>query len=269
MHTLEALELYSQFHPRWFEGPDAYAPTSEYVDVVNALLPQDWTIERQGLWYFAHPPEKSGPKGEQPEHGWKLHVSVSTNESTRALGAALRALREEAAPFKFLLDCRITSFANGKLWPRGSSGKFLAVYPRDVEQFRRLGERLAENLAGFSGPYILSDRRWPGSASLYYRYGGFRLRSRLQADGLRRPVIQSPTGEMELDLRMPYWTPPVWATDPFPAEEKATTAKQQAFGDGRFTIESALSFSNRGGVYKGRDRQDGPDGCAQRSPPLC
>ncbi len=251
MHSLEALELYTQFHPRWFEGVGNYVPESEYIDAVSEVIPDFWQLTRNGLWYSANPPGIT-----LPEHGWKLHISVSSRDSVAALRKAAPVLKDEAAAFKFLLDRRITSLVNGKLWPRGSSGKFITIFPATLEQFFRLGSRLSQELASFIGPYILSDRRWPGSMSVYYRYGGFVSRTTIQADGTRRHVLVCPNGETVPDVRVPYWNPPEWARDPFP-EEKQPTSITRALSDGRFSIKSALSFSNRGGVYKAIDNETG------------
>lgn len=217
------------------------------------MLPRSWDLRRAGLWYFAGPPGAA-----LPEHGWKLHVSATSAQSVAALRCAVPILKEEAASFKFLLDRRITSLVNGKLWPRGSSGKFITIYPATLEQFHRLGDRLSRELDSFAGPYILSDKRWPGSQSVYYRYGGFVSRAVLQADGTRRHVLTLSNGEVEPDARVPYWNPPQWVSDPFPAGEESKGGARDLC-DGRFSIRSALSFSNRGGVYKGFDNQTGRD----------
>lgn len=251
MHSLEAIEFYARYHPRWFESVQHYAPGREYSDVYSKVIPSCWELERNGLWYCANPPGAM-----LPEQGWKLHISVCTKDSVAALKKALPILLEEVASFKFLLDPSTTSLANGKLWPRSSSGKFVTIYPTSLEQFYRLGHRLSEELHSFVGPYILSDRRWPGSMSVYYRYGGISPRTVLQIDGSRRHVISSPDDEFVPDVRTPYWSPPAWVSDPFPADERYERTGLTLDG-GRFLITSALSFSNRGGVYKGLDHQTG------------
>ena len=251
MHSLEAIEFYSQFHARWFESVQSYTPGHEYISACTEIIPGSWGVQRDGLWYSVWPPEVT-----LPNHGWKLHISACTKELVAVLHKALPILADEAVPFKFLLDMRITSLANGKLWPRGSSGKFVTVYPLTLKQFYQLGSRLSEVLVPFTGPYILSDRRWPGSNSVYYRYGGFRSHSQLQVDGTRKQVIASPNGALVSDERAPFWNPPDWVTDPFP-EEKRRESSGGALDDGRFSVVSAISFSNRGGVYKGVDMHTG------------
>lgn len=250
MHSLEAVEFYTQLHPRWFESIQRYTPGREHLDELERILPHDWSVQRSNTWYFASPPAAN-----MPAQGWKLHISVSTADSVDALRRALVVLRDERASFKVIVDRRVTAWINGKLWPRGASGKFITIYPNSLAHFHRLGARLSEALRAFAGPYILSDRRWPGSRTVHYRYGGFVAHSRLRPDGTRVTLIATPSGELKPDRRSPFWDPPAWVEDPFPPE--ATPASASARLDGRFEVTGALGFSNRGGVYKAIDHDTG------------
>lgn len=253
MHSLEAIELYAQFHPQCFESVRQYKPSHDYTDIYSKIIPGEWQLQRNGFWFFAAPPQII-----LPDQGWKLHISVRTDDAEMLLLKALPIIFEETASFKFLLDPLITSLVNGKLWSRSSSGKFITIYPASLDQFYRLGYRLSEELHAFVGPYILSDRRWPDSKVVHYRYGGFSARSLLQLDGTRNHVIAAPDGELVPDLRLPYWHPPAWAKNPFSADMQQLTPELTLDG-GRFSITTALSFSNRGGVYKGIDNHTGQE----------
>ncbi len=85
MHSLEAIEFYSQYHPRWFETVQRYQPDCQFTDVYSKIIPNSWELQRSGLWYQANPPGVI-----LPEQGWKIHISVSTKHSVAALeeGAA-------------------------------------------------------------------------------------------------------------------------------------------------------------------------------------
>ncbi len=252
MHSQDANDRYRQFHPRWFESASRYSPASAYLGVYRAAMPHSWRLERSGLWYSATPPGAA-----LAAQGWKLHVSASTAASANVLRRVLPILREQRVAFKFLVDPQTTARVNGKLWPRAAGGKFIAVYPASDEEFHQVGGLLAEALEDTAGPYILSDRAWPGSRSVFYRYGGFQARSRLRFDGRRDLLVTTPGGEDVKDGRLPYWSPPEWARDPFPEDEPPVEA--DVIGDGRFTVRSALSFSNSGGVYLGTDNRTGAD----------
>ncbi|MDN3351953.1 class III lanthionine synthetase LanKC [Actinomadura sp. DC4] len=250
MHSWDAIDRYSQFHPRWFESAHRYTPAPAYLAVYRSLVPASWRLERSGIWYVATPPGVL-----LAEQGWKLHVSAASARSAEVLRRILPILRDHRVPFKFLVDPRTTARVNGKLWPRSAGGKFVAVYPETSGEFHRIGGLLAEALEGEAGPYVLSDRRWPGSRSVFYRYGGFQARSRLRIDGRRDLLITTPSGERVKDGRLPYWSPPEWVTAPFPDDESTDGAG--VLCGGRFSVESALSFSNGGGVYRATDHHTG------------
>ncbi|MFC8248548.1 class III lanthionine synthetase LanKC [Streptomyces chartreusis] len=261
MHDMEALYTYSRYHPRWFESPSQYVPNKEHLDAYRASISNNWELRRSGLWYVATAPEVS-----LPEQGWKLHISVRADDSVACLRRALKCLLEENVSFKFLVDPPTVSAVNSKLWPRSSSGKFITVYPSDEDKFSRLGRRLSHELKDFVGPYILSDRCWPGSSCVYYRYGGFSPQTILRIDGSRQFVISDPAGTTTPDVRHPYWSVPDWAVDPV-KEYGFRSHSDLSLDGGRFAVQSALKFSNRGGVYRAIDRDTGRDVIIKESRP--
>src|ERR1700729_1154228 len=139
---------------------------------------------------------------------------------------------------------------------RGSSGKFLTVYPPTDERFVEIADWLAEALDGIDGPYILSDRRYRDSKAVYYRYGGFVGLPRLRPDGTAMLMMKAPDGALVPDVRQPYWYAPEWAGDPVADDSHDGSADDQLLG-GRFAVTSALSFSNQGGVYVASDVRTG------------
>ncbi|MEW1771950.1 class III lanthionine synthetase LanKC [Streptomyces sp. NPDC086777] len=252
---------YMNHDPRWFEDFGRRAPGSEHLSVYWAAVPGDWRTWRRGYWLIAEPPA-APVTGE----GWKLHVSATSRTSTETLRRALPVLRDAGVRFKFLMDPLAVREANGKSFPRASSGKFITVYPADDSQFLAVAAELTEALRDFDGPYVLSDRRCPGSKVVSYRYGGFVSRFALGPLGLRNLMMQAPDGSLVPDVRTPFWTAPSWARDPYAGPEQAArTAADGSSGggrgllNGRFRVESALAFSNRGGIYRGVDTETGAD----------
>ncbi|HEY5835762.1 class III lanthionine synthetase LanKC [Streptomyces sp.] len=256
----ETVLSYMTHHPRWFEDFGRRAPSSEHIREYRAAVPDTWTLGRRGYWMLATPPGV-----ETVAQGWKLHVAATSQHSVEMLRLALPVLRDAGVHFKFLMDREAVQECNGKTAPRGASGKFITVYPADEAEFRKVGSALTEALAGFEGPYILSDRRYPGSRAVYYRYGGFATTSRLTSIGMKELLIRTPDGSEVVDIRHPYWHTPPWATDPFapgtvaPSAGDTADALPPGLADGRFTVTSALSFSNRGGIYRGVDNETGAD----------
>src|SRR5205085_3371154 len=101
---------------------------------------------------------------------------------------------------------------------RTACGKLITVYPNNTEQFKALMQELHLATEGQSGPYILSDKRYPGSKVLFYRYGAFRHIARLNVFGERELCLHGKNGELILDQRQPYFYLPEHIQDPF--EEK-------------------------------------------------
>lgn len=251
MHAWDVLNLYCRADPRWFETLSRYQAGAEHLAEYRGVVPPDWSLRRRGLWFIATP-----PGNDTPPQGWKLHVSALPDNSTALLRAALPVLHDAGVQFKFLLDRRAVAMCGSRLWPRGSSGKFITVYPRDAEGFLILADRLSHALADFAGPYILSDRRVPGPGPVYYRYGGFTGLPQLRSDGASDLHIQAPDGTLVPDIRHPYWSAAAWLdADPFgfPAQEDIPSDDSEddsGLLGGRFEVTEAIQFLNRGGVYR-------------------
>ncbi|MEV5953913.1 class III lanthionine synthetase LanKC [Streptomyces sp. NPDC051987] len=252
---------YMNHDPRWFEDFGRREPGSEHLSIYRATVPGSWRTWRRGYWMIAEPPD-APVVGE----GWKLHVAATSRTSAETLRRSLPVLRDAGVRFKFLMDPLAVREANGKSFPRASSGKFITVYPADTPQFHAVASELTEALKELDGPYILSDRRCPGSKVVSYRYGGFVSRFALGPLGLRNLLMQAPDGSLVPDVRTPFWSAPSWARDPYAGTERAAgTAPGGSSGagrgllNGRFTVESALAFSNRGGIYRGVDTETGAD----------
>ncbi|WP_405624720.1 class III lanthionine synthetase LanKC [Streptomyces sp. NBC_00016] len=270
----EIIQTYMTHHPRWFEDFERRAPGGEHLREYRAVMPASWLLWRRGYWLLTAPPQVPAVA-----QGWKLHVSATSATSAATLRALLPLLRDAGVHFKFLMDPVAMLESNGKSFPRGSSGKFITVYPADEREFRAVGDALTEALAGFDGPHILSDRRYPGSRVVHYRYGGFVSISRMRPSGMKELLIRTPDGEPVVDIRHPYFHLPAWVTDPFTGESAPEqpaapdTAGAEPAGtngsaggdtgitlaDGRFTIVSAMKFCNRGGIYRGIDNDTGAD----------
>jgi serine/threonine protein kinase len=234
-------------HPEFYEPIDYYQPTGEYSDEVKKILGKTWRFLRGGVWCQAMPLH---PK--IPLQGWKIHLSATLDNAPHILSAAVPIFKDRQVSFKFAVDSRILQFMNSKSWDRGASGKFVTVYPKSIQEFHELLEALRGALREFSGPYILSDQRYKDCKVLYYRYGGLIALPELSHTGTSNPVIVAPDGNFIRDIRTPYFELPEWVSDPYPVfdddEELSAT-----LGDGRYEIETALSFSNSGGVYTALD----------------
>jgi hypothetical protein len=187
-----------------------------------------------------------------PAQGWKIHVSACLDNAEAVLDTVWEYCFPRRIPFKFLRDRNALLLANAKYAHRGSSGKFITIYPADEAQLESVLTELDAALSGSPGPYILSDLRW-GNGPLYVRYGSFAERYCVSESGALVLAIEDPEGRLVPDRREPSFRPPAWVNLPdFLRPHLA--ARNSVTVDGLpYRIERALHFSNAGGLYEGRD----------------
>ena len=234
--------------PETYESLDHYHPEDELLRVVRAVVPTAWVMQRDGPWLHARPP---GVK--LPQQGWKIHVSATPPNCDEVLRRAAAVCVQEAVAFKFAVDRRLVALLTSKGWSREASGKFITVYPADDAHFKQVIEALYTPLRDLFGPYILSDRRYRDARVLHYRYGGITGQAVLSVMGEQRQMLRSPGGDLVPDLRLPYWSPPDWVTDPLRAGNAGGQEAAPLLGDGRYRVGKALGFSVTGGVYMATD----------------
>ncbi|MFE3073056.1 class IV lanthionine synthetase LanL [Streptomyces sp. NPDC059247] len=212
-----------------------------------------WTTDTDDMWCRV-----ANPSGAQRTQGWKLHVSASAASAPAVLAKALDVLLREESTFKFARSLDQVSALNSRATPRGSSGKFITVYPRSDEDATRIARELHRATAGLTGPRILSDQPYAVNSLVHYRYGAFVGRRRLSEEGLLVWFIEDPDGNPVEDKRTGQYAPPSWAVSPFPASVPAPPRKEDAANrpvllGGRFSVREAIRHTNKGGVYRGTD----------------
>lgn len=241
----------------FYEAVDVhYRPSNEFSSIVNATLDahgKGWKVFRQGVWSHVSPP--TGNDRNLPAQGWKIHVSATGANCIELLTKVVAMVLDHDIRFKFANDTNTLKMMTSKRWARGGSGKFITIYPPTDEVFHSFIELLHSVVKDDDGSYILSDNRYKDCRCLYYRYGGMLQTQRLDFMGRLVPVLTSPDGEEIPDIRRPYFEVPSWVTDPFPIED--TDQTEMTLNDGRFIVESALGFSNTGGVYLAVDTTTG------------
>jgi hypothetical protein len=213
--------------------------------------PPGWVGAESGIWTQWHLPGRTDLIGD----GWKVHVSARPDRVQQVLDKASAVCFRHEVSFKHLSNELFFGWTHQKLAYRPQSGKFIAAYPADVETARELMEALREALAGEWGPYILTDRRYKDSSTVYYRYGAFVRRFRPRADGLPEALTRDQAGRLVLDRRDPSFRPPDEVVDPFTGS-RSGTAGGGADLDG-FAIESSIRFTTAGGTYRGRELATG------------
>ncbi|MEL4471965.1 class III lanthionine synthetase LanKC [Shewanella algae] len=244
---------YTMLKPsRYSNLGDYRSSNSSYLRLVSNLLPADWKLHYQkGIWCNVQAPEHS-----LVNSGFKIHLSTAFKSATEMLRIVVPALVEQGVTFKFLVDTFALTFINSQTCSKASSGKFITIYPSDLKQFHLIIDVLKPLTAKFEGPYILSDQRVPGSQVLFYRYGAFVTKSRTNLYGEQELLMQLPNGDWVKDSRSNQFYLPEGISDPF---DQDNHHKGEIVLNNRYSMNSWLADSNKGGVYKGIDRQNGDE----------
>ncbi|MEU4952916.1 class IV lanthionine synthetase LanL [Streptomyces lavendulae] len=212
-----------------------------------------WSTDADEMWCRLTPLSTT-----QRAQGWKLHVSATSASAPAVLAKALDVLLREGSAFKFARSLEQVSALNSRATPRGSSGKFITVYPRSDTDAARIALELHRATTGLAGPRILSDQPYAVNSLVHYRYGAFVARQRLSDQGLLVWFYEDPDGNPVEDVRTGRYSPPSWAVSPFPASVPAPPRTEEAptgpvLLGGRFSVREAIRHTNKGGVYRGTD----------------
>jgi len=239
----------------FFETSDLYSQrNSDFHDLVAARLPDDWWIQRSGIWFHC-----GSASNTVPEQGWKIHVSATVDDARETLNRVLAVLCQRLdTNFKLALDSYLLSLLNGKNWSRGGAGKFITVYPKDNRCFLELIEELHKATLGQRGPYILSDQQYEKDSVVFYRYGGMLQRHALNISGEKVALLTGPNGSDVLDRRLPFPVTPDWV-EPLlrTIQNEKNSDEPMTLQNGRYQIADVLGVSNAGGVYRALDQKTG------------
>jgi tRNA A-37 threonylcarbamoyl transferase component Bud32 len=242
-------EVYCLADPLFYDSTTQVREERLGFEVSRRPIPEGWERTELADWLVYRPvgvPSRS--------QGWKVHVSACLDNADKVLTTVWDYCLRHRISFKFLRGLDALLLANAKYAPRGSSGKFVTIYPVDEAQLEVVLNELGEALAGSQGPYILSDLRW-GEGPLYVRYGGFAERHSVSENGALVLAIEDPDGRLVPDRRVPTFRLPAWVTLPAFLEPHLTARNSVKVDSLPYRIERALHFSNGGGLYLGRDVQ--------------
>ena len=240
----------------FFESLARYSPKDEYRAPVKETLAADWKIAPFGFWTHCTPPDAA-----LLQQGWKIHIAAVPGTALDVLSRVVPVLVAGGVPFKFTSDRWMHFLSLSKNWPREGAGKFMTIYPASDAQFAELAADLDARTRDLRGPYILSDRPYRDSRTVFYRYGEHLGHPELTADGTLRRVIRSPEGVSVDDTRTPYYQLPAWMGDPFGRRsvENVRESGRKVLLAGRYRVMDALKYNSSGGIYAAIDeRTDRP-----------
>lgn len=200
-----------------------------------------------GVWAHALPRNWL----ELPQCGFKIHISSVGLSCEELLAKVLPILVRRETQFKFLVNERCLNIINYYYCPQAAFGKFLTIYPQSEDIFIELIDELYRATKQFSGPAILSDRRYLDSNVVFYRFGTFRGLIRVGELGLSQQYLQ--IGEkLVLDPRGPIFKLPEGVNDPFRHESGEVNTESQLI-NGRYSILKLLTSTAKGQVFTCND----------------
>ncbi|MFD5559178.1 class III lanthionine synthetase LanKC [Kitasatospora griseola] len=238
-------EAYSYADPVFYDSPVQWAARDEFPAATQAA-PSGWVRSLREVWVGYQPATPP-----LPEQGWKIHVSACLDNAPWILDVVRAHCFEHGVAFKFLRSPALVQTQNAKYASRGSSGKFMTLYPADEAQLERCLTELDDALAGAPGPYVLSDLRWR-RGPLYLRYGAFTEQWCRNEEGELVLALREPSGVLRPDVRRAAFDLPSWAPVPAVLAEAVAGAGRSSVDDFPFAVERALHFSNGGGIYLAR-----------------
>ncbi|MGH4003272.1 MAG: class III lanthionine synthetase LanKC, partial [Pseudonocardiaceae bacterium] len=239
-------EVYCLVDPHFYDSTSQVGEQPRDFELGHSPVPEGWTASDLEDWRVHRP-----INAELPAQGWKVHVSACLGNAERVLAAVADYCLNKRVAFKFLRSPDALLLANAKYADRGSSGKFITMYPADEARLEAMLIELGKVLDGSPGPYVLSDLRW-GNGPLYVRYGGFAERFCLSDTGSWELAIEDLEGRLVPDRRGPTFRLPEWVRLPAFLEPHLAARNSVRVDGLPYRIERALHFSNGGGLYAGQ-----------------
>lgn len=188
------------------------------------------------------------PDSDDPEQGWKLHISATILSANKTFARVAPYLRETNVMFKAPCSLEeLEKLNNGSFYGYSQVGKFITIYPRNDSEAVSLATELDRLTTGLPpGPLIPFDSRFGSGSVVYYRYGSFSLQ---MADG-RTDAIRTPEGDLIEDSRTAGESKPKWVVDLFPRQPLPSN---QDLSGKPLRVIGALSQRGKGGVYDAID----------------
>ncbi|BDD06364.1 class III lanthionine synthetase LanKC [Aureibacter tunicatorum] len=222
-----------------------------YKEILDQVLGESWNTIRREVWYVSEPLDTK-----VEAKGFKIHVSLISDLGVDGLKKIVPVLKKHSVAFKVLVDKRVHDYFNSQACNKAACGKFITMYPSDLETFKLLMEELYSKTKELYGPYILSDKAFKDSKCLFYRYGSFLGTSKRDVFGERKTVMLDDEGGVA-DKRMPYFFLPDGVEDPFGEEVEYP---ESTILNGRYEVTEPISnHSSKGGVYLALDNNTGKE----------
>lgn len=174
-----------------------------------------------------------------PKYGFKIHVSATIESYEEVFGLATNFLSKQELFYKYL-STREDFIENiSKTAAPAESGKLFTIYPENIKATERILVDLSEILVKFEGVYILSDRNFNNSKTVFYRFGFFQNIDECT-------IVKN--GKIWEDFQKTYFDLPAWISDPFYQENKEMNEKNRL---NDLDLTKIIRQNNGGNIYFG------------------
>lgn len=207
----------------------------------------------QSIWRYSRASER-----DDPEQGWKLHVSANLLTACDVLERIGPFLAQRRVLFKCPRSLEEVRKINcGLFYNYSQVGKVFTVYPRCSGEALSLAKSLHAKTLGLRAPAVPYDLRFREGSSVHYRYGAFAPLELVEPDGTRTPAIRDPKGDLVPDSRdvaMPDWVSDLLQKRP----AGDCSRSNQNMLRTSFRAFQAISRRGKGGVYLALDVNANP-----------
>ncbi|MCH9626365.1 MAG: hypothetical protein S4CHLAM123_15620 [Chlamydiales bacterium] len=202
-------------------------------------------------FYWRFPLYKGFDHETLPAQGFKIHLSATILNCLEVFRVVIPFLLEKEIYFKVVGSFHFLRSLNTNFFGYRQVGKFITVYPLNVNKAIHLIKELEKITDGYQGPRVPSDIRIKTRSIIHYRYGSIRAHS-LSRESDEEFSIILPDGSKEKDLRDPAKPIPDWIKDPIrPLFQEKAQAKPLLAG--KFICINVLRQRSKGGVYVALD----------------
>jgi len=140
-----------------------------------------------------------------PIYGYKIHISATLNNYKDIYNLLSPLLDDRKISYKYIYREEDVAYNFSVRESPANSGKYFTIYPENDYAFRNILELLYQTIPkNMEGIYILSDRAYKDSNTIFYRYGFFREDLEYLEKGI--PTLLGPNGEKWQDYQKPYLT---------------------------------------------------------------
>lgn len=174
-----------------------------------------------------------------PKYGFKIHISATLESYEEVFYLTKKYLSNKELFYKYLSNRE--NFINNisKTASPAESGKLFTIYPSNIKETEKILRNLSNTLKELDGIYILSDRNFHMSKTVFYRFGFFQ-------DVDNRKIENK--GSVWKDFQKTYFDLPQWIDDPFYQKPEIVEKENQL---SELNLKKIIHQSNGGNIYFG------------------